>query len=128
MEKIRKSAGKLLLFTLLLVLAACNSSALEVSVIKQPVYEKGEYGVITFEVLEGGQPVSGLEISALFEMNRMDHGHIEAVFTDIDDGVYTGEAAFAMSGEWIASVTASEGGNDIWTETVIFEVGEGNEH
>ncbi len=84
--------------------------------------------MITFEVLEGGQPVSGLEISALFEMNRMDHGHIEAVFTDIDDGVYTGEAAFAMSGEWIASVTASEGGNDIWTETVIFEVGEGNEH
>ncbi|UTR08901.1 FixH family protein [Evansella sp. LMS18] len=128
MEKIRKSAGKLLLFTLLLVLAACNSSALEVSVIEQPVYEKGEYGVITFEVLESGQPVSGLEISALFEMNRMDHGHIEAVFTDSGDGVYTGEAAFAMSGEWIASVTASEGGNEIWTETVIFEVGEGNEH
>lgn len=92
----------------------------------EPVYERGEKTEIMFTVLDGETPVNDLEISALLEMSRMNHGHIEVYFTNGDNGVYFGEVELAMPGEWIASLTIVSG-TDEYEKVLEFEVGEGHD-
>lgn len=106
-----------------IILAGCGSSALDVSLEETPKYKDGVEYPISLSVQDGDGKVTDLEIVATLEMARMDHGVIEVVFTDQGDGIYTGEVALPMAGEWIADLELSQDG-DITEEVLTFDVEE----
>lgn len=119
--------GFILSVVFVILLAACNKAGnYTMDLMNEPNYERGEKTTFVFRVVENGDPVKDLEITALLEMNRMDHGHIEVDFVHVGDGTYEGEAELAMPGEWIATMTIVSG-SDEFEKIVEFEVGDGHE-
>ncbi|MDQ0253292.1 nitrogen fixation protein FixH [Evansella vedderi] len=128
MPKIKKQYKLVILSILFLAfLVGCGGGGnWVVQLENEPVYERGEKTKIVFTVVDGEAPVNDLQISALLEMSRMDHGHIEVDFINVDNGVYLGEVELAMPGEWIASLTIVSG-TDEYEKMMEFEVGDGHD-
>lgn len=112
-----------LMIVVSLFLAACGGGSFDVSVEEPPVYEDGVEYPFVISVTDGGEGIEGLDILATLEMARMDHGIIEVHFTDAGGGIYEGEVALPMGGEWIANLEIDEDGK-VSEETVVFDVAE----
>lgn len=95
---------------LLLILAACSSSPKwEISIEKAPIYYAQESSTFVVQVTESGKPITGLRISAILEMERMDHGQITVQLEDQGEGIYAGLVALPMGGDWLAAFDVSNG-------------------
>ncbi|GAX91395.1 FixH family protein [Effusibacillus lacus] len=104
----KKIAGFVLLAGILLT--GCGSDNDWVANVQAPAQYIGEQELpITIEIKEQGQPVTGLQVKAQFEMKKMDHGKVEAMFTDGGNGTYTGKVKLPMGGEWLVNVNMSNG-------------------
>ncbi|UCZ54053.1 FixH family protein [Bacillus shivajii] len=121
-----KMLATLLLLTSMFVIVACSGDeewSMEMSDVNK---DRNGHVHMTLKILDGEEPVEGLNVSALLEMSRMDHGHIDVQFADGGNGIYAGSVELPMSGEWIAEVTLEQGDKKK-SETIIFEVGEEHE-
>jgi hypothetical protein len=113
------------LLILLFALTACSprptwQAAMELA----PVFTKDQPSTIAFKITdEAGQPVNNLQIKALFEMTKMDHGSIEADLQHSHDGLYQTKLNLNMSGLWQATLTMSDGISST-EETLSFETKE----
>src|SRR5690625_7515160 len=90
-----------IILVLVLVLAGCGGSKMDVTVEEIPKYKNGIPYPIVLSVMDGDEAVTGLEIIATLEMARMDHGRFVVVFSDIGDGYYEGEVVFTKVSVWI---------------------------
>jgi len=114
-------------FLLILFLVACGSAdALDFTVEKAPTFKPDTPSEIIIKVKKDGEPLTGLELSGLLEMERMDHGIIEAKFVDQGDGTYSGEVELPMGGEWIIDLEAHNGADgETYEDVLTFDVNEG---
>ncbi|SEB21013.1 YtkA-like [Thalassobacillus cyri] len=113
---------KLVLLVLVLIfgLAACGGNDIAFSVEDTPLYKQGEASVVTVRAEQDGEPLQGLTLSGLMEMEKMDHGEIDINFSDNGDGTYTGEVELPISGEWILDLTSGDA-----EKILTINVGEG---
>lgn len=118
----KRLIGVLLFVSILLI--ACGGGKMDISVVEAPKYKDGVSYPFVISVMENDEGVNNLEIVATLEMARMDHGHIEVVFSETGEGVYEGEVELPMAGEWIANVVITQDG-ETTDETLVFEVEEG---
>lgn len=118
MKKLLSITG---LFILLLVGCSGGNGKITVSVENEPTFKEGQQEEIIIRVEQDGEAVSGLAIDATLEMEKMDHGILEAHFTEGEAGVYTTDVDLAMAGEWIMNVTAEQDGETYQT-VVTFDV------
>lgn len=107
----------------LLIVTGCSSVALNFTMEQAPEFQKGELSEFIVKVMEGDKGATGLSITALFEMEKMDHGIIEVPLEDIGNGLYKGSVELAMAGDWLVEFRA-ESGNTIIEEILTFEVKE----
>ena len=95
----------MLLFSLIIVLlVACSSDPVEFTVDTAPKYKEDTAYPFTIQVMKDGEPVAGMDVIAILEMEKMDHGKLEASFNDHLDGTYISEVTLPMPGEWIATI------------------------
>ncbi|WP_191126277.1 FixH family protein [Cerasibacillus terrae] len=113
-----------LLTILVILLTACGAEEIEWTVKQAPVFKPEVASEMIIEAKKEGEALTGLEISGLLEMERMDHGIIEIVFTDNGDGTYSGEVELPMGGEWIIDLQAQEG-DTTYEDVITFDVDEG---
>lgn len=107
----------------LLFLTGCGSNPLHVSVETAPRYQAEQSYPMILKITDNEEPLSGLDIVAVLEMARMDHGIIDVDFTDQGNGTYRGEVTLPMAGEWIADIVINREGKEI-EEMVTFQVDE----
>ncbi|MCG5102160.1 FixH family protein [Oceanobacillus alkalisoli] len=113
-----------IIITGLCFLAACGGSDIDFSVDNSPHYVTDGETEIIIMVEDNGEAVSGMTIAGSLEMAKMDHGVIEANFTDNGDGSYTANVDLPMGGEWIME-TETELDGKVYEETITFNVSEG---
>lgn len=113
----------IVMITVMLMVAGCGGASPEFSVDTAPKYKDGESYPITLSVTDNGEAVTGMDILATLEMEKMDHGTIEVSFDDNGDGTYTGEVELPMGGEWIAGIEAELDGKT-YDEILTFDVKE----
>jgi hypothetical protein len=105
---------QLLVALLLLVasLAACSSGPeYDIKVTNDVYFQLDQPGTIEIKVTEAGKPVKDLKVSAVLSMSNMDHGTNKVKFVETaEDGVYSGEADFSMSGKYEAVFTLEKDG------------------
>lgn len=107
---------------LLVILAGCSSgSDVEVNLKQAPKYKVGESSPVLIEVLQNGEPASGLEFIAYLEMAKMDHGTIELDFKDKGNGIYESSVELPMGGEWVANIEGEADGS-AFEHVITFEV------
>lgn len=112
-------AGFLLL---MLILAGCGSgSDFEVSLKQAPKYKAGESFPVVIEILQNGEPASGLEFTTFLEMAKMDHGTTELDFEDKGNGIYESSVELPMAGEWVANIEGEVDGS-AFEQVITFEV------
>lgn len=116
---------KILTFLMgLFVLSGCGGSNYSVEVVDTPVFKPDlSPSAVTFKIAEGENPVKGLDVTANFEMEKMDHGSIQVSLKDKGEGIYGGEVALPMGGDWQALLTIKNG-NDSEEKLVTFTVEE----
>ncbi|MGC5328796.1 FixH family protein [Brevibacillus sp. SYSU BS000544] len=94
----------------LIVLGGCGSTAKwQANLTLQGDYKEGEPLPIRLEVKANEQPVTGLTIQGSLEMKRMNHGTVDATFTEKGNGVYECTAEIPMHGDWTANLKLSDG-------------------
>lgn len=108
---------------IIILFSGCSASNLDFTVDTAPRYKADQSYPIVLKAIENGESISGLQLVATLEMARMDHGIIEVVFTDVGNGLYEGEVALPMGGEWIANIVAVKNGKEV-EEIVTFQVNE----
>lgn len=106
---------------LMVILAGCGSdSDFEVSLKEAPKYKAGESSPVVIEILQNGEPASGLEFTAYLEMAKMDHGTLELNFEDKGNGIYESSVELPMAGEWIANIEGEADGSG-FEHVITFE-------
>lgn len=108
MKKIPKFKWILFMIGLLLIGGCGKSPDWQVSLIASGELKEGESLPLTLEVKKKGQPVHGLHIDAVLEMQRMNHGTVEVQFTEKGEGVYEGSAILSMPGDWTGNLVISD--------------------
>ena len=93
------------------------------SVDNEPIFKEGEAQEIVLSATEGEEGVTGMNITGKLEMAKMDHGVIEATFSDNGDGTYRAEADLPMGGEWMMDMEAEKDG-ETYEEVITFQVSE----
>ncbi|HHW38469.1 MAG TPA: hypothetical protein GXX18_14740 [Bacillales bacterium] len=95
----------------LFVLTGCNSGEnYNVEVAEAPVYKPDHTpAAVSFKISEGENAAEGLEVTATFEMEKMDHGSIQTKLKDQGEGLYGSEVALPMGGDWQALLTIHNG-------------------
>ncbi|MFV8827726.1 FixH family protein [Alkalihalobacterium sp. APHAB7] len=97
------------LLFLLLIFTGCSSTAssgIETIIEHEPQHKED---ILQIYISDNGDPLTGLVITGVFEMVRMDHGVIEHKFTEINNGVYEVNLHLPMAGEWLSQLTMSNG-------------------
>lgn len=109
---------KLLTFLMgLFVLSGCGGSNYNVELVDTPVFIPDTASKVSFKVMEGESPSTGLEVKASFEMEKMDHGSIAVNLKEQGEGIYGGEVMLPMEGDWQALLTISNGSDE--TEKLV---------
>jgi hypothetical protein len=107
---------------LMVLLSGCSSgSDYEITLKQAPKYKAGESYQVVIEILQDGEPASGLEFSAFLEMAKMDHGSIELNFEDKGNGIYESSVELPMAGEWVANIEGEADGS-AFEHVITFEV------
>lgn len=110
---------------LMVFLTACGAKDLNIEVEKDLYFVKDKASTFAIRVTEEENPVEALKIEATFAMLNMDHGTIEAAFTEEGDGVYSTEVELPMAGKWEIVYTIEQDGSS--TEEVMeYDVKEAN--
>ncbi|AGT32165.1 hypothetical protein M493_09515 [Geobacillus genomosp. 3] len=94
---------------LLVLLAGCQGSDWTVSVKTTPFYKEGTASTFAVAIQKNGEPASGLEVTAIFEMANMDHGQIVAALKEGEPGLYEGQVQLPMEGEWDVLLQMKDG-------------------
>jgi uncharacterized protein YfeS len=91
--------------------AGCGSSpGWEASLDAPPAFKAGGTLPLALNVTGQGQPVTGLMVTAVLEMTRMEHDQLRVVFTEKGGGVYQAEVLLPMDGEWSADIHMEKNG------------------
>lgn len=112
-----------LILVVTFMLASCGQQDLQIEVTNDLYYSEGKSSTIEVKITENNEPVSGLEVNAQFAMSRMDHGTIEASFTEVEDGVYGAEVELPMAGEWEIAFTMKDDKKSV-EKVIVYEVEE----
>lgn len=72
-------------------------------------------------IKNGETLVSNLEVVGVFEMARMDHGIIEIPFVEKQSGMYEAQLQLPMPGEWISTLSISNGEHTV-EQFITFDV------
>lgn len=118
----KKLVGLILIFAI--TLSGCGGGNVDIVLKEAPHYKDGVAYPIVLSVTEADEGIFGAEVMATLEMEKMDHGLIDIVFTDLGDGTYEGEVELSMAGEWIATVVVERDGKT-YEEILTFDVKEG---
>ncbi|RKD24414.1 hypothetical protein BEP19_08475 [Ammoniphilus oxalaticus] len=113
----------IVLVGMMLLVAGCGSAKIGFEVVNTPEYKNGVESEIILKATESGKAAEGLVIEATLEMAKMDHGHIEATFEEVEAGEYRAAVELPMGGEWIADIRAEADGSET-TEVITFDVKE----
>ena len=95
------------LFLFFFTITGCGASEWETTITVGDTFHANRQLPLTLEVKENGERVKGLEVTAALEMKHMDHGSVEVLFQEQEDGTYLGLGDFPMAGEWEALVEIS---------------------
>lgn len=86
----------------MMILSACSSPDWEAAIGTPTGFQPEEPFPLIVEVNENGKPVTGLQMSGVLEMAKMDHGTIEVDFKETENGKYEGTVKLPMGGDWNA--------------------------
>ncbi|RHW41421.1 hypothetical protein D1B31_06745 [Neobacillus notoginsengisoli] len=114
----RKKRIGLLLFLAVVLLAGCSGSPDYKVEIKEQIYTlKDKPSQIAINVMEDGEPVSGLKITGELTMVDMDHGTMKAEFAENEKGTYKAETVLPMAGKYEMALTINHDGDK--TEKIV---------
>ncbi|NDI33899.1 FixH family protein [Chengkuizengella sediminis] len=104
----------ILVFGTFILLSGCsNNVEWQIEITKVPFYKENVSAPIELKVMENEKLVSNLEITVVFEMAKMDHGQVEAILTENEDGFYEGTILLPMEGEWEGFLTIKNGNKTV---------------
>ncbi|WP_339253027.1 FixH family protein [Sporosarcina sp. FSL W8-0480] len=111
------------LLAILLLLAGCGGSKIDIALDTAPDSVKGTTSDMIVKVTKGDEPIDDAKVSGSLEMAKMDHGSIDVEFESIGNGLYRGQVELPMGGDWIADVEVDAAGETA-TTILTFEVKE----
>ena len=111
------------LLLILLLVVGCGSAKPVFEVETAPDFKDGETSSFVVKATMDGKRITGINMIAILEMVKMDHGVIEVELSDNGDGTYTGDVSLSMAGEWIAEVQAEKDGKS-YDQVLTFDVKE----
>lgn len=111
---------KMLFFILMIlsiVFAGCSSKPAYQATIQVPEkFTAGQEIPISLQVKLDNQPATGLTVSAVLEMKKMNHGTVDVTFVEKGNGEYVANAKLPMGGEWIAVTQLKKDNNTVEQE------------
>lgn len=94
----------------LLVATGCGPQAKWEALLSSSTFDNHEKVPLSLKIMEGNNPVTGLQIKAVLGMKKMDHGTVEVTLDDNGEGVYSTMVKLPMGGTWVADLIMEKDG------------------
>ncbi|WP_251552536.1 FixH family protein [Neobacillus muris] len=107
---------------LLVVITGCDYNKFQIELTAPKSFAPGQSSLIQLKILDTeGKPVKGAKVSAELKMERMSHGDLSMEMQETNDGVYVGNTAIEMEGNYTVNISIQYKGEK-WTGEKRFSI------